>query len=235
MIKTHKINYPIRPTVSFIGSPTYQISNFLPKILTPFANLASQKLKNPYILKEILTQKSINDDEIMVSFDVKALFTSIPFDLAKDSVKAILDENPTLLPQLTSLTSDDILSLLDVCFQAAVFKHNDTIYKQKQGTPMVSNVSVVLAELTMQKLEKTMFEEAPYQPILWKRYLDDIFAILPTNQVDTHLSYLNSLNAYINFTIEKKTRFKIALLRSSNSSKFILALLLFHLQERYSH
>ena len=71
----------------------------------------------------------------MVSFDVKALFTSIPLDLAKDSVKAILDENPTLLPQLTSLTSDDILSLLNVCIQAAVFKHNDTIYKQEHGTP----------------------------------------------------------------------------------------------------
>ena len=73
----------------------------------------------------------------MVSFDVKALFTSIPLDLAKDSVKAILDENPPLLPQLTSLTSDDILSLLDVCFQAAVFKHNSTIYKQEHGTPLV--------------------------------------------------------------------------------------------------
>ena len=44
---------------------------------------------------EILSQKSINDDEITGSFDLKALFTSIPLDLAKDSVKAILDENPT--------------------------------------------------------------------------------------------------------------------------------------------
>ena len=50
LIKTHKINYPIRPIVSFIGSPTYQISKFLSKILTPFTNLASQKLKNSYIL-----------------------------------------------------------------------------------------------------------------------------------------------------------------------------------------
>ena len=33
-----------------------------------------------------------------------------------------------------------------------------------------------------------MFEEAPHQPILWKRYLDDIFAFLPSNQVDAHLT-----------------------------------------------
>ena len=126
--------------------------------------------------------------------------------------------------QLTSLTSDDILSLLDVCFQAAVFKHNDTIYKQEHGTPMGSPVSVVLAELTMQKLEKTMFEEAPYQPILWKRYLDDIFAILPTNQVDAHLSYLNSLNPYINFTIEREADSKLPfldlLIHRNSSSRF---------------
>lgn len=41
LIKTHKENNPIRPIVSFIGSPTYQISKLLSKILTPFTNLAS--------------------------------------------------------------------------------------------------------------------------------------------------------------------------------------------------
>ena len=91
-----------------------------------------------------------------------------------------------------------------MCFQAAVFKHNDTIYKQEHGTPMGSPVSVVLAELTMQKLERTMFEEAPHQPIIWKLYLDDIFAILPSNQVDAHLTYLNSLNPYIISPLKKK-------------------------------
>ena len=89
---------------------------------------------------------------------------------------------------------------------------------------MGSPVCVVLAELAMQKLEKTMFEEAPYQPILWKRYLDDIFAILPTNQVDAHLSYLNSLNSYINFTIEKEADSKLPfldlLIHRNSSSRF---------------
>ena len=33
-----------------------------------------------------------------------------------------------------------------------------------------------------------MFKEALHQPILWKRYLDDIFAFLPSNQVDAHLT-----------------------------------------------
>ena len=45
-IKTHKPNYPIRPIVSFIGTPTYQLAKYLSKIITPTSNLAPQKLKN---------------------------------------------------------------------------------------------------------------------------------------------------------------------------------------------
>ena len=46
LIKTHKENYPIRPITSFIGSPTYQIANFLSNILKPIADISEIKLKN---------------------------------------------------------------------------------------------------------------------------------------------------------------------------------------------
>ena len=47
-IKTHKEDYPIRPIVSFIDSPTYELAKFLSKLLTPIADKAPQKLKNSY-------------------------------------------------------------------------------------------------------------------------------------------------------------------------------------------
>lgn len=121
LLKTHKENYPIRPIVSFIGSPTYQISKYLSKILTPFTNLANQKLKNSYQIREILSEMSISSDDVLVSYDVKSLFTSIPLDLARESVKLSLENHPQLLSQITSLTCDDILGLLDLCFSGAVF------------------------------------------------------------------------------------------------------------------
>ena len=86
LIKIHKENNPIRPIVSFIGSPTYSISKFLSKILTPFTNMAEQKLKNAHSLKELLSNMTVPGDHELVSFDVKSLFTSIPLDLARDSV-----------------------------------------------------------------------------------------------------------------------------------------------------
>ena len=84
-----------------------------------------------------------------IHFMPKALFTSIPLDLARESVKSALQDQRQMLSQLTSLSSDDVLTLIDICFKGAVFQQNNVIYKQEHGTPMGSPVAVVLAELSM--------------------------------------------------------------------------------------
>ena len=45
-IKIHKENCPIRPIISFIDTPTYEMAKFVSKILTPTTKLADQKLNN---------------------------------------------------------------------------------------------------------------------------------------------------------------------------------------------
>lgn len=81
-IKTHKENNPIRPIVSFIDSPTYELAKFLSKLLTPITDKATQKLKNSYQAKEVLETINVPEDNILVSYDVKSLFTCIPQDFA---------------------------------------------------------------------------------------------------------------------------------------------------------
>ena len=70
-------------------------------------------------------------------------------DLAREGEKSALQDQPQMLSQLSSLSSDDVLTLIDICFKGAVFQQNNVIYKQEHGTPMGSPVSVVLAELSM--------------------------------------------------------------------------------------
>ena len=77
-IKLHKDGKPIRPIVSFCGSPTDLLSKFLTKILNPVTDKAPQKLKNSSSLKNDIQNLIIPSDHQMVSFDVKALYTSIP-------------------------------------------------------------------------------------------------------------------------------------------------------------
>ncbi|KFD46626.1 hypothetical protein M513_12481 [Trichuris suis] len=80
-------------------------------------------------------------------------------------------------------------------------------FRQNNGAPMGSPLSPVLAEAFMEHLEETAFESAdiPVAPILFKRYVDDVFAIVKKGQEDTLLEYLHTIfPGQIAFTIEKE-------------------------------
>lgn len=69
---------------------------------------------------------------------------------------------------------------------------------------MGSPISVVLAEMMMQKIEEEIQRHAPCTPKLWRRYVDDIICILPKEQVEQYLAHINSINSNIQFTVEKE-------------------------------
>ena len=121
LIKIHKVGEPIRPIVSFVESPTYRTAQLLSKFLTSFTSLAPQKLKNSSDAKQFLENIVIPDDQLVVSFDVKSLFTSVPTDIAHQQVREVLMNNQDLLHQHTSLSIEEILELLTLCLNAAVF------------------------------------------------------------------------------------------------------------------
>ena len=85
--KLHKPNIPMRPIVSFCGSPTYQLSKYLINVLTPLTDESRHKLQSTENFIDAIKTIQIPDDhKLYVSFDVKSLFASIPLDLALDSV-----------------------------------------------------------------------------------------------------------------------------------------------------
>ena len=161
LIKLHKEGNSIRPIVAFTSSPTYSISQHLSKLLTPFSNLAEQKLKNTQEVKEYLRDLAIPESDVIVSFDVKALFTSVPTDEAIDYIDTVLSNNSAMLQSSTKLKKNDILDLLKLCTESTSFSFNGKYYKQVHGTPMGSSVSVVIAELFMQHIEERIFENPP--------------------------------------------------------------------------
>ena len=82
--KLHKPNIPMRPIVSFCGSPTYELSKYLTTILKPLTNESRHKLQSTETFIDAIKTVQIPDDYELVSFDVKSLFTSIPPQLALD-------------------------------------------------------------------------------------------------------------------------------------------------------
>ena len=121
----------------------------------------------------------------------------------------ILSNNEAMLKERTNLDKHEIIDLINLCLQAAIFEHNDDVYKQTHGTSMGSPISVVLAELVMQKIEEEIMNNPPCPPLVWKRYIDDVITILPRDNVPTFLNYINSINDNIKFTAESEALFQL--------------------------
>ena len=140
-------------------------------------------MKNSSEFVHELKQYSIADDEIMVSFDVKSLFTSIPVDLALTITKERLQQDENLA-QHTNMSVNNVMKLLDFVLNNNYFKHDGHHYKQIIGCAMGSPIRPVLADLVMEVREETAITTALHPPKWWFRYVDDSHSCLKKDQVD---------------------------------------------------
>ena len=146
--KLHKPNIPMRPIVSFCGSPTYELSKYLTTILKPFTDESKHKLQSTEDFINTIRTIQIPVNHKLVSFDVKSLFTSIPLQLALQCTETAIKRSTTKLP----IPTQDIMELLTLCLNSTYFQYNGKHYKQLHGTAMGSPVSVIVAEIVMQAI-----------------------------------------------------------------------------------
>ena len=111
----------------------------------------------------------------LISYDVSALFTSIPVPDAIKAVRIKLDEDPKL-QERTPLSRERILELLSFCLNTTYFTYRGVIYKQKHGAAMGSPVSPIIANLYMEGFEEiAQIRTAPTPPPL--QYGSDTWTI----------------------------------------------------------
>jgi len=94
-----------------------------------------------------------------VSVDVKLLFTSIPLQLTLRSIGTAIQQFTVELP----LPTEDIMDFLNFCLTSIRFQYNGKHCKQLHGTAMGSPVSLVVAEIMMQHVEKSALAACPHK------------------------------------------------------------------------
>ncbi|UYV71021.1 hypothetical protein LAZ67_8001448 [Cordylochernes scorpioides] len=147
-----------------------------------------------------ITQMQLPAHHTMVSFDVTALYLSLPHALILNKLQSFLkaagiqDQTITLITQLTSL-----------CLSISTLTFNHQHYKQIRGTPMGSPLSSIVAEVVMGSLDQWINQMHSSDIHYWRRYVDDIFCVIKPNELRPILNTLHSFHSDIKFTYETET------------------------------
>ena len=115
----HREILRLPPTVSFINSPTDNLSKFLSPILSSLL-VNRYSVRNYKEFVDYVQNFTISENENLFSFNVVSLFTFVPVDKALGLVLDLLSSDESLASR-TSLDISDISIDLEHCFSSTVF------------------------------------------------------------------------------------------------------------------
>ena len=203
MCKVHKKDNPMRPVVSMIGTPEYQLAKYLDDIIKP--NIPDKfMLYSTNDFLEKMNKFKIRPGDKCVSFDVCSLFTNVPLN---ETINIIADHIYSDQAQITpSFDKKLFINLLEIA-TAGMFIYKDQLYRQVDGVAMGNPLAPTIANFFLAHLENQIFlSSLPFYPSFYSRYVDDIFCIFRSNvECDDFLHLLNSLHSNIKFTVEKSS------------------------------
>ena len=199
--KIHKdaINPPGRPIVSGSGGPTEKISQLVDHFIGPIVPLSKSYVRDSTHVINILKDFTIQPGILLCTLDVTSLYTNIPHSEGIQSIKEMLaiHKPPDTLPH-----NSYIIELLELVLTNNYFEFNGEFYHQLSGTAMGTKLAPSYANLFMSKFEDKYVYTYPLQPLLWKRFIDDIFLIWPhgKNSLVEFIKHLNTAHPTIKFT-----------------------------------
>ena len=77
LAKVHKENFPFRPVISTVGSPTYMHASTLYELLSYCPDKPKSYIKNSYEFIRKIKSKKIPINRKIISLDVKSLYTNV--------------------------------------------------------------------------------------------------------------------------------------------------------------
>ena len=208
--KVHKVDNPIRPIISSIGTFNYNLAKYLVPFLAPFTMNEYTTRNSTEFVKEITSLK-FKDPVVMASVDIKSLFTNVPL---KETTDLLVDKIANSSTDF-HLDRKEIRKALDLATADNVFTFNGQIYTQIDGVGMGSPLAPSYANAFLCHNEEIWLSECPtdIKPILYRRYVDDSFLIFNNvSQIEPFVAFLNSRHPSMKFTYEIEENSKLSFL-----------------------
>ena len=102
------------------------------------------------------------------------------------------------------ISSDTFIELAEIVLKNNIFEFDEKTFKQVRGTAIGTKFAPPYAILFMADLEEKILNAFEEKPMIWWRYIDDIFFIWEHGEesLEKFLNKLNSFHPIIKFTAE---------------------------------
>ena len=204
--KIHKSleNVPGRPVISNCGTPTEKVSEFLDHHLKPVMQGGKSYIKDSgHFLEKIKTLRCIPDNALLVTADVVGLYPSIPHQAGLIALKEALDKR-----LLKKIPTDDLIKMAEFVLSNNFFEFNSDTFQQISGTAIGTKFAPPYACIYMDQVEQKFLATQINQPLIWLRYIDDIFFIWThgEKELEKFMSSFNSFTPNLKFTYESSKK-----------------------------
>ena len=207
LFKVHKEHTPNtapppRPIISGAGSTFENIGKYLEHHIKNSANKHDTFLQDtPHFLRTI---EQINrkfqqkENAMLVTIDVRALFTNILHEEGLESLREELGSRKQEVPV------DFLVTLMEILLKHNIFTFNEQHFRQEVGSAMGSPPVPSYANIFMaRKIDDKIRTLAGSSLVLLKRFLDDLFLIFNGSSKDLHIFFdeINLIHPTIKFTM----------------------------------
>ena len=206
--KTHKNDIPIRPIISQIPTPAYDVAKQLNAVISPYIPKTYSLTSSDEFL-EVL--KARERKGILASLDASSLFTNVPVDETIDIILEDVYGNESIpAPRIPRAA---LKSLLQICAKDTPFRCPEgNLYRQVDGVAMGSPLGVLFAEAYMAHVESIALDKMATAPFTYCRYIDDIFVDIHSEQQLLCLKAQLEEASVLTFTVELAVNHKMSFL-----------------------
>ena len=121
-------------------------------------------------LKKIKNLGSLPENAILVTADVVGLYPSIPHEAGLQALEEALENrNHKQIP------TDKLLKMAQFVLKNNFFEFNNDVFQQISGTAIGTKFALPYVCIFMDQIETNFLRTRSHQPMVWFRYIDDIF------------------------------------------------------------
>ena len=199
--KIHKRleNVPGRAVISNCGAPTEKDSEFLDFHLKSVMQNGASYVRDSNDFKNKIKNIKIPNNALLVTADVVGLYPSIPHESGLNALREALEQRSR-----KEIPTENLIKMAEFVLKNNFFEFDSKVFQQIAETAIGTKFVPPYACIFMDQLETKFLETPTFKPLVWFRYIDDIFFIWTHGEekLKTFMAELNSFNDNIKFTYE---------------------------------